>query len=793
MIGQTISHYRVLRRLGGGGMGVVYEAEDLKLHRHVALKFLPDDVLADPTSLTRFEREAQAASALNHPNICTIYDTDAAEGRPFIVMELLEGSTLKHTIGAAPMAMDLLLEIAIQVSDGLDAAHSAGIVHRDIKPANIFVTRRGQAKILDFGLAKFSSAQTVIAADDMLTVVTSTGDAPGTLVYMSPEQVRGKDLDARTDLFSFGAVLYEMATGKLPFRGTTAGAVGHAILSETPTPPIQLNPEVPPQLQEIIGKALEKDAALRYQAAADLRTDLKRLKRELESGSSGRPSSVFAGRESNAFSLSRRRVALAGAALVVVVLLVLGYAAWSRYGSTARLSRIDSLAVLPLQNLSRDPEQEYFADGMTDELITGLSKLGTLRVISRTSIMRYKNTTEPLPRIARELNVDAVVEGSVERSGGRVRIRTQLIRAATEQPLWADTYDRELRDVLTLQTDAARDIISHIRGKVGSAGTRVVPAVDPEVYDLYLHGRYYWNRRTKADFQKAIAYFNQAIAKDPSYALAWAGLADCYNLSGDRQGKDAAEKAVALDDSLAEAHSSLAYAKQNLDWDFAGAEKEFRRAIELNPNYIYAHQWLAALLSDMGRSEEATAEAQRALQVDPLSVRVNTAAGWVFYGARQLDRAEKLAFAALELDPNFSTAHGLLSSIYLVRGRYVDSWEELKKAAAGIHNPEIMARAVAAENAYRAGGVKAMFREQLRMEQARLTSADLPSQIGSDAFDMAIAYAQLGENDRAFGLLDQVYRAHQLEILFLKGEPLLDPLHSDPRWADLLRRIGLPQ
>jgi len=738
MIGKTISHYKILDKLGEGGMGVVYKAEDTKLKRQVALKFLPSELTQSDEWKERFLREAQAAAALSHPNICTIHEIDETEGQAFIAMEYVEGHSLTEKIQSGPLDVDEVVKIALRVAEGLRHAHKRGIVHRDIKPANIMITEDGQAKIMDFGLAKLAGK----------TRLTKTATVMGTVAFMSPEQARGDStIDHRTDVWSLGVLLYEMLTGVLPFDAGTDTGLIYKIINEDPEPIRNHRGDVPQQLESVIEKMIQKDPQSRYEDTKELIADLESVK--------------------------------------------------SRMVSVTKEST-PSIAVLPFANMSADPEQEYFCDGLAEELINALTQIEDLRVIARTSAFSFKDKNVNVREIGRELNVETILEGSVRKAGNRLRITAQLVTVAQGHHLWSERYDREMEDVFAIQDDITQAIVEKLKPRLlhrEKAKIAKRQTVDLEVYDLYLKGRWFWNKRTEQGLRKSIEYFEQAIEKDPNYALAYAGLADVYIVLPTwtpeppkgvyLKAKELTLKTLEIDDGIAEAHTSLGFLMGMCDHDWKGAEREFKRAIELNPGYGQAHSWYAVMLSLLERFDEALKEAEQALELDPLSLTRHFYAALILNNVRDYDQAIEVLQRTLEMDPNFPTTRFLLGDAYAGKSMYEEALAEYQKEATfrtGVFSSEIGTGIVYARIGKR-GKAEHILDDLLRQSEDKYITP----------YGLAKLCFALGENDKGFEWLEKAYEEFNLLLGFIKVDAGLDGMRSDPRFIELLKKMNLDQ
>ena len=832
--GSTLLHYRIVSKIGAGGMGEVYLAQDTRLDRKVAIKFLHEEFSKDAEKLGRFIREAKAASALNHPNILTVYEIGEVDGKNYIATELIDGKTLReHLSRKETLQLNAILKIGVQVSEALSAAHQAGIIHRDIKPENIMLRKDGYAKVLDFGLAKLSEPGAVATGSagsedaTRVQVNTTPGMVMGTVSYMSPEQARGKVTDARTDLWSLGVVLYEMLAGKVPFTGETTN---HTIVSILEREPLLLE-KVPAELQRIVRKSMTKDVDMRYQTAHDLLIDLKNLRRDLDiqgelersvvpnretantslenatqmyasaavaatkSGQAAATNSVTTSSSSLEYAVTQARshkfvTAIIGV-LLVGVISTLGYFAYfSRGGSTKQIS---SIAVMPFVNESGNADVEYLSDGMTETLISSLSQLPNLNVKARSSVFRYKGKETDAKTVGKELGVQAILNGRVLQRGDQLTLSLELIDTSTENVIWSEQYNRKQADLVSLQSEIARDVSSKLKTRLSGADEKKLAknyTANPEAYQLYLKGRFYWNKRTVDGLTQAAVYYRQAIEKDPGYALAYSGLAETYVLYSNYsvappkdsmpQAKAAALKALELDESLAEPHAALGTYLSGYGWDHAAAERELRRAIELKPNYATAYHWLAIELAFAKRPDEAIATARRAEELDPLSLIISADTAFDLILSRRYEEAIAQGQRTLKLDPNFYYAHYLLGWAYYEKGMYPEAISECRKSLELNEEPYAKAILITAlsKSGGRAEAIK--LRDELKSESARHY---VPN------YFLAVADIALGERDEAFAALEKDFAQRSTSYSWIPFDPLFDDLRNDPRFKALMQKV----
>jgi len=780
MLGRTLGRYRIIAALGSGGMGEVYVAEDTQLGRKIALKTLPAHFTMDDERVRRFQQEARAASALNHPNIITIYEIGQIDSRHFIVTEFIEGETLRQHMAKTQMVISEALDVAAQVASALATAHQAGIVHRDIKPENIMLRADGIAKVLDFGLVKLTERKNV-TPDSPALFETAQGMVMGTAHYMSPEQARGLRVDARTDIWSLGIVLFEMVGGRVPFEGATSSDVIASILDREPTTLARYSPEAPTELEWIVKKALRKDREERYQTAKELLSDLKSLKhrlefeQELERSMDTGPQSADLAQGPGFVSSKDNRA--------------------QRQSQGAQSHKvIDSLAILPLVNNCADPNMEYLSDGITESIISSLSQLTQLRVMAWSTVSRYKGKEVDPRELGRDLGVQAVLTGRVVQPGERLVIKTELVNAMDGSHLWGESYSCEPSDILGIEAEISRAISEKLLVRLTTEERKQLTKRYPdnvEAYHAYLRGRYFWNKRSEEGLKKGIEHFQQAIDEDPGYAAAYAGMSDCYTILVVRYGlaseegipkaKAAAMKALEIDDTLAEAHTSLAHSLLH-NWEWEKAEREFKRAVELNPNDANAHNFYAEYLRAMGRVEQAISAQKRAQELDPLSLNFST--GAALYFARRYDQAIDQCQKTLEMDRNFFLAHYTLGQAYEQKGMFDEAIRALQRAVE-----------LSPDNIEMLAGLGRVLAVAGRRKEARRIVDQLEAGMEhrhSWQYDIALIYAGLGEDDQAFECLEKGYEWRDGMMIHLNVEPRFDSLRSDPRFQDLVRKMGLP-
>jgi serine/threonine protein kinase/tetratricopeptide (TPR) repeat protein len=787
-VGRQIGAYELLSPLGEGGMGEVHLALDTKLGRKVALKLLSADLTTDDERVRRFRQEALTASALNHPNIITVYEIGECEGRDFIATEHIEGVTLRTRMRGRGLPLAAAIDIALQVAGALAAAHEHGIVHRDIKPENVMVRPDGLVKVLDFGISKYAEPGRTRDSKESW-IRTGTGVVMGTTAYMSPEQARGEEVDARTDVWSLGVILYEMIARSLPFPGRTPTDRLAAILEREPAPLGKLRRGVPAELERIVGRALAKNRDERYAQTADLAADLRKLRATLGEERSFRFALPAPARILPALSRPRATVVLAALSLMVITLMVAGLVYFRRdTGGVA----VNSLAILPLVNVSGSADTEYLSDGITESLINDLSQLSSLRVLSRSTVFRYKGRAADPLAVGRELGVEAVLIGRIEQRGETLVVHADLVKVADGSQLWGGRFNRKLSDVLAVQEEVSKEIAGKLRPRLSGEEQRRLTkhhTENAEAYQLYINGRFYWEKRTPEGLTRAIRYFEQAIERDPNYALAYAGLADAYALLGVfylppreafPKAKDAALNALRIDDTVAEADAALGHIKVQYEYDWAGAERDYQRAIGLNPNYANAHHFYALYLAMMGRPEEGLAEIRRAQELEPFSLFIHANVGAILCQARRYDEAINQLRRVLEMNPNFDHARSLIGFAYCQKGMYEQAITEYqKRAMPGSGGSGDLGVAYALS-----GRQSEAFKEIGKLREMSKQRYVAP-------YSLAIIYASLGDRDNALQWLEKAYEDRSTRLVWIKVDPLLDSLRSEPRFAELLRRMNL--